>query len=146
MIARLSKARHPSKLADMPKTDEKTRLRIRLHFETGTMFGPGKADLLSLIAETGSIAAAGRRLGMSYKRAWGLVETMNDMFCDPLVESSRGGAKHGGATLTDTGRRVLALYRSLEANTRSASSSELGRFEDMLAEPQDRPSDMSRGK
>ena len=74
------------------------------------MLGPGKADLLELIAETGSIAAAGRRLGMSYKRAWSLVETLNAMFRDPLVESSRGGATFGGARLTENGR-IIAMHQ-----------------------------------
>ncbi len=122
-----------------------TRLRIRLYFSNGSMFGPGKADLLTLISETGSIAAAGRRLGMSYKRAWGLVDTMNTMFAEPLVESSRGGASHGGATLTATGARVLALYRGLEANTRSGSTAEIESLEQLLAPPAAEPTDMSDG-
>lgn len=117
----------------MPAPSHTTRFSIRLYFANGTMFGPGKADLLALIAETGSIAAAGRQLGMSYKRAWGLVETMNAMFAEPVVESSRGGATHGGATVTKTGERVLALYRRLETKTRSASASEVGSLEKLLA-------------
>lgn len=120
-------------MTDEPET---TRLRIRLYFDNGGMFGPGKADLLALIEETGSIAAAGRRLRMSYKRAWGLVEAMNTIFRTPLVESSRGGAKFGGATLTETGRQVLDLYRGLEANTRSASASQIRALEQLLAAPQ----------
>ncbi|MGD9668980.1 MAG: winged helix-turn-helix domain-containing protein [Hyphomicrobiaceae bacterium] len=128
----------------MPGTPvNNTRLRIRLYFSSGSMFGPGKADLLALISETGSIAAAGRRLGMSYKRAWGLVETMNTMFAEPLVESSRGGASHGGATVTAMGVRVLALYRSLEANTRSGSASEIASLERMLAPQNGEASDTS---
>jgi len=120
-------------IAPMPNKTNPTRLRIRLYFENGTMFGPGKADLLALIAETGSISAAGRHLGMSYKRAWGLVDVMNGMFAEPLVESSRGGAKHGGATLTETGETVLTLYREFEANTRSASAGQLEALEQLLA-------------
>lgn len=127
----------------MPATTRATRLRIRLYFSNGSMFGPGKADLLSLISETGSIAAAGRRLGMSYKRAWGLVETMNTMFAEPLVESSRGGATHGGATVTVTGERVLGLYRSLEVNTRSGSAAEIECLEQMLAASNDEATDIS---
>ena len=116
----------------MTEKSDTTRLRIRLFFEGGAMFGPGKADLLALIAETGSIAAAGRRLGMSYKRAWGLVEIMNAMFERPVVESSRGGAKHGGASLTEEGARVLALYRQLEAKTLAAAQAEIRGLEAML--------------
>ena len=65
-------------------------LKIRLVVEGGDWLGPGKADLLEAIAENGSISAAGRRMGMSYKRAWSLVETLNAMFRSPLVSSSRG--------------------------------------------------------
>ncbi|KAA9010471.1 winged helix-turn-helix domain-containing protein [Histidinibacterium aquaticum] len=88
--------------------------RIRVIFGPGSRMGPGKADLLEGIGETGSIAAAGRRMGMSYKRAWQLAETMNSMFRSPLIESSRGGPGGGGARLTDVGRRVLDEYRALE--------------------------------
>jgi len=89
------------------------------------MIGPGKADLLALIQETGSIAAAGRRLGMSYKRAWSLVESMNEMFAEPLVESSRGGASHGGAILTPTGTKVLALYRAVGVKAAQAADGDV---------------------
>ena len=67
--------------------------------------GPGKADILEGIAVTGSIAAAGRRMRMSYKRAWSLVEALNATFAEPLVTSSRGGEKGGGAALTPAGAR-----------------------------------------
>lgn len=97
------------------------------------MMGPGKADLLALIAETGSIAAAGRRLGMSYKRAWSLVETLNGMFSVPLVERTRGGAAHGGARLTKAGARVLSLYRSLDRKSVAAAAREIGALQRMLA-------------
>ena len=67
-------------------------VRLRLVFGDEAMFGPGKADLLRLIGETGSIAEAGRRMGMSYRRAWGLVEELNRAFREPLVMRARGGA------------------------------------------------------
>ena len=117
----------------MTVSPDQTRIRIRLYLPNGTMFGPGKADLLTYISETGSIAAAGRKLGMSYKRAWGLVETMNSMFTEPLVASSRGGASHGGATITDMGARVLSHYRALEAKSRKAGNAELEGIEQFLA-------------
>lgn len=88
---------------------------IRLFLGESAMLGPGKAALMEGIARTGSISAAGRELGMSYKRAWMLVEALNAMFREPLVESARGGAKGGGASLTETGQQVLALYRGIEA-------------------------------
>jgi molybdate transport repressor ModE-like protein len=77
--------------------------------------GPGKAELLGRIAATGSIAAAARDMGMSYKRAWMIVETLNAMFDTPLVDSARGGPGKGGATLTPRGRDVLAEYQAIEA-------------------------------
>ncbi|WP_375263084.1 winged helix-turn-helix domain-containing protein [Palleronia sp.] len=84
--------------------------RLRIVFPGRGMVGPGKAELLQRIGETGSIAAAGRAMGMSYKRAWQLVETMNTTFSAPVVTSVRGGARGGGATLTATGVQVLAAY------------------------------------
>ena len=100
------------------------RLRLRLHFG-GFMLGPGKADLLELIDEKGSISAAGRQMGMSYKRAWMLVETMNAAFAAPLVDSSRGGTKGGGAHLTETGQAVLMHFRALEAKALAAGGAEI---------------------
>ena len=114
-------------------------LRIRLVFGAGAMLGPGKADLLEGIRDTGSIAAAGRGMGMSYKRAWMLVETLNATFDAPLVESHRGGAGVGGAVLTETGVAVLALWRRLEAKAAEATAPEADALRAMLR-------DMSRGK
>jgi molybdate transport system regulatory protein len=89
-------------------------LRIRIVFGTAEMMGPGKAELLERIDRCGSIAAAGREMGMSYKRAWDLVGTLNAMFREPLVDSTRGGPGGGGAVLTAMGRAVLAQYRAFE--------------------------------
>lgn len=104
------------------------RLRLRIMLAPGQWLGPGKADLLEAIADTGSISAAGRRMGMSYKRAWGLVEGLNEMFGAPLVAASRGGAAHGGAGLTDLGAEVLALYRRAEAASLATSATEIARL------------------
>ena len=76
--------------------------------------GPGKAELLALIGRTGSINQAARRMGMSYMRAWSLVQTMNQCFKKPLVLVSRGGEGGGGAEWTETGGQVVALYRQME--------------------------------
>ncbi|MGD9783842.1 MAG: winged helix-turn-helix domain-containing protein [Hyphomicrobiaceae bacterium] len=126
----------------MTGTSDST-LRIRLYLPNGTILGPGKADLLALISETGSIAAAGRALGMSYRRAWGLVEAMNAMFREPVVESSRGGAGHGGATVTAMGEHVLTLYRALESKAAQAAGTEIDHIEGLLAFPD---SDTIRGR
>ncbi|MGF1502325.1 MAG: winged helix-turn-helix domain-containing protein [Paracoccaceae bacterium] len=110
------------------------RYRIRIVFGPREMLGPGKADLLERIARTGSIAAAGREMNMSYKRAWQLVETMNAMFRLPVVESSRGGVRGGGAAVTETGHQVLAEYRALERAAETASAENLSRLREMLRE------------
>jgi len=101
------------------------RLRIRIVFGHAEMIGPGKAELLQRIAQTGSIAAAGREMGMSYKRAWELVGTLNAMFRDPLVDSTRGGPGGGGAVLTDAGQKVLGLYRAFEQDVATAGAARL---------------------
>ncbi|WP_347310292.1 winged helix-turn-helix domain-containing protein [Defluviimonas sp. SAOS-178_SWC] len=106
-----------------PKSDP--GLKLRLVVAGGDWIGPGKADLLAGIAQTGSISAAGKRMGMSYKRAWGLVDVLNGMFHEPLVSASRGGAGHGGAELTETGQRVLALYRTMQAKADTTLAAEI---------------------
>ncbi len=121
----------------MAKRPPEPGLRLRYVFAAGTMLGPGKADLLEAIRTTGSIAAAGRRMGMSYKRAWTLVETLNDIFREPLVERSRGGAGHGGAKLTATGEEVLALYRRLEARSLEAAETEIARLAELASDVAD---------
>jgi len=84
------------------------------------LLGPGKADLLEALCRTGSLREAASALGMSYMRAWELVKTMNRGFSAPLVVLERGGAGGGGARLSDTGERVLALYRRMEEESLSA--------------------------
>ena len=108
------------------------RLRIRIVFGEAEMIGPGKAELLERIDRCGSIAAAGREMGMSYKRAWELVGTLNAMFRDPLVERSRGGPGGGGAVLTEAGREVLALYRSFEHSVAEAGAAQLDALQSRL--------------
>ena len=117
----------------MPKRARRPGLSLRIVFDDGSMLGPGKAELLEQIAAAGSIAAAGRRMGMSYKRAWLLVEALNASFAEPLVESSRGGAGHGGAVLTPTGERVLRLYRRMVAQATSSSEDEVAELRRLLA-------------
>ena len=92
-----------------------TRLTIRLDFELGRRLGAGKVALLESIDKTGSISAAGRAHQMSYRRAWLLVDELNQLFAEPVVSAHHGGAKGGGASLTDQGRKVVALYRDAES-------------------------------
>lgn len=113
------------------------RFRIRVVFGPERMIGPGKAELLERIHSTGSIAAAGREMRMSYKRAWQLVETLNTMFREPLVESVRGGVKGGGAHITPAGQAVLEEYRALEAKARRAGEPHVARLQEMLNDVSD---------
>ena len=107
-------------------------LSIRIRFGGTDMIGPGKAQLLDRIATTGSIAAAARDMGMSYKRAWMLVETPNAMFDAPLVVSQRGGPGKGGAVLTERGAAVLAEYRAVLAASQDCAASSLDRLRSWL--------------
>jgi molybdate transport system regulatory protein len=92
------------------------------------VLGPGKVDLLESIGRTGSISAAGRELGMSYRRAWLLVDALNHMFPDTLVSAAPGGSHGGGAKLTDYGRGVAAAYRRVEVRARAAMREEMAAF------------------
>jgi molybdate transport system regulatory protein len=98
------------------------------------VLGPGKVDLLEAIGRTGSISAAGRDLGMSYRRAWLLVDALNHMFADVLVATSPGGAHGGGAKLTDYGRGVAAAYRRVETRARAAMREEMAPFVEVDAD------------
>jgi molybdate transport system regulatory protein len=103
-------------------------VRLRVVLEPHIAIGPGKADLLEAIAADGSISAAAKRMGMSYKRAWLLVETMNACFRSPLVSAAKGGRAGGGAELTRLGAEVLATYRRMEAAATRAVHPELARL------------------
>ena len=107
-------------------------MRLRLMLGPEIAMGPGKADLLEGIRETGSIAAAGRRMGMSYRRAWLLVETMNACFKTPLVEARKGGSSGGTAVLTRTGDDVLARYRRIEQAALTASRNDRAALQRLL--------------
>jgi molybdate transport system regulatory protein len=93
----------------------KTALILRLFRGDEVAMGPGKADLLDAIIQTGSISAAARAMNMSYRRAWLLVDMMNRNFREPLVHGEAGGRQGGGAFVTDAGLRVLGQYRAMEA-------------------------------
>ena len=117
------------------------KLRLRLVFEAGPVgtlsFGPGKADLLDLIGQQGSISAAARAMGMSYRRAWLLVDEMNQTFRNPLVESVRGGPQGGGARLTEDGKAALRYFRDIEAATINAGAAEIAALSAMLRDISD---------
>lgn len=104
-------------------SEQKTRFRVELKYSVA--IGPGKADILEGIQDTGSLAETAKRLEMSYQRVWLLVRAMNEDFVQPLVETQRGGASRGGATLTETGQRVLRLYRETERMALAAVNEKL---------------------
>lgn len=110
-------------------------LKIRLHNGNDIALGPGKAELLEAIAQHGSISAAARALGMSYRRAWLLVETMNRSFRQPLVSTLAGGKHGGGTQLTETGEQVLQRYRALYAQALAAVQGGFAELAELLAEP-----------
>lgn len=108
------------------------QVKLRILFGGHAMLGPGKVLLLEHIRDLGSISAAGRAMGMSYKRAWSLVEEMNAAFSLPLVDSARGGAGGGGAVVTTAGLAVIAAYRGFEVASLQAGAAELGALRAML--------------
>ena len=99
-------------------------LSIRIDLASGDRIGPGKIALLEAIRSTGSISAAARSIGMSYRRAWLLVEEINQTLREPAVRAETGGARGGGAIVTPVGERVVGLYRAIEAQARTASGGE----------------------
>ena len=113
------------------------KLKIMLFCGEVTAIGPGKAELLEAIQREGSISAAGRVMGMSYRRAWTLVDTMNRCWSEPVVQTAIGGGGKGGAKLTPFGSRLLGAYRELEARLADAAAD--GPFhdfeQDLLAAP-----------
>ena len=94
--------------------------------------GPGKIELLSVLAETGSLNETAQRLDMSYMRAWTLVRTMNECFQEPLVKAERGGKTGGGMVLTDTGKEVLALYQEMNAASLAATKKQWASIQRLL--------------
>jgi molybdate transport system regulatory protein len=101
------------------------RVRISIVFESGARIGPGKAKLLESIRDTGSISAAARDMGMSYKRAWMLLDSINQAFTEPVVTAAPGGAGGGGASLTAFGAEVLERYRRIHDRAAAMAADDL---------------------
>ena len=130
------------------------RLFLRIDLGTERLLGPGKVRLLEFIGERGSIAAAGRAMGMSYRRAWLLVDETNRCFREPVVRTQPGGRAGGGAELTGFGRDVIARYRAIERDAQTATAHHLAALEaastappaDPVAGPPRRAGDCRRGR
>jgi molybdate transport system regulatory protein len=116
------------------------RLTLRVDFGTDRAIGPGKVLLLERIRDTGSISQAGRSLGMSYRRAWLLVDDMNRCFREPVVLAQPGGAQGGGAALTAFGQKVVQKYRAIETQATAAARPQLHDLAASLRAPRRRPS------
>lgn len=114
--------------------DLEARRVVRIGIPRGEAYpmGPGKAALLEMILETGSISAAARRLNLSYRKAWTLVDTMNRHFREPLVSATTGGAQGGGAVVTALGQEALRRYRELERLAWEAIETETRAFTKLL--------------
>ena len=111
-----------------PAPEASVRITLRLDFATSPKaprmgrVGPGKIALLEAVAQDGSISAAARTLGLSYRRAWLMIDEMNQLFRDPVVTAGAGGAKGGQASLTPLGSRLVTTYRELEAETANSAA------------------------
>lgn len=105
---------------------ERASLSIRMRFADGARIGPGKIALLEGIARTGSIAGAGREMGMSYRRAWLLVDAVNAMFDEPVVSTAAGGASGGGSALTPLGEALVSAYRRIERDAEASVDRHFG--------------------
>ncbi len=135
MRRNLKKSHTRNKQADLTQHEQGAlQPRVRIFFGHAIAVGPGKADMLEHIAEEGSISAAARRMGMSYRRAWLLVDTMNQCFRSPLVEKVKGGKGGGGACITDLGREVLRRYRKMESDAMGAVAKEMAALEKLMSE------------
>ena len=97
------------------------KVKLQVLHRDAIAFGPGKADLLQAIADTGSIVGAGRSLGLSYRRTRDMIDTLNQCWKGPLVETAKGGRSHGGTVLTPLGHQVLAAYRCAVAELRETA-------------------------
>lgn len=109
-------------------------LSLRINLDPDGRLGPGKIDLLEQIAAFGSISAAARGMDMSYKRAWDLVEEMNQLFARPLVAAKTGGRRGGGAQLTPAGLSVVTRFRAIERAAMAAAEPHLEALQKEIAE------------
>lgn len=115
-----------------PVAGARLKIQARILLDDEIAFGPGKADLLAAIEAIGSITAAGKHLGMSYRRAWTLVDSMNRCFVQPLVETATGGSQGGGARLTPMGLDVLRHYRLMQEEIKAIEQAHMVQFKPLL--------------
>jgi molybdate transport system regulatory protein len=115
--------------------------RFRVYSGDKIVLGPGKAQILAHVAETGSLSEAARLMEMSYTRAWTLVKLMNESFSEPLIELIRGGSSGGGAMLTKTGQKVLALYQQMQSEAQTATKTKGKKLIALLKREAEKPAE-----
>jgi molybdate transport system regulatory protein len=130
MLARMADTAKPAKIRAAPatrstKTRPEVRFRMRIRNGDAVALGPGKVDLLEAVREYGSISAAARSLGMSYRRAWLLIDELNRSLNSPATHSEQGGQSGGGCTLTPVGETVIRLYRDVEEEARRSCAKQI---------------------
>jgi molybdate transport system regulatory protein len=117
------------------KPAPRVQFRLRISVGDDIAVGPGKIDLLEAIEATGSITAAAKALGMSYRRAWLLVDTLNRCFRSPVVDAESGGPRGGGTRVTALGADVIRRYRSIEAAAAAAGAADIAALTRLLRKP-----------
>ena len=121
------------------------RLTVRVDLPGRGAIGPGKIKLLELVAQSGSISAAGRAMNMSYRRAWMLVDSLNRCFRAAVVETQLGGTRGGGAVLSALGRDVIRWYRAIERAATNAGARQLAALDAVQAPSKPRRAGGRRG-
>ena len=111
------------------------RLTLRVDFAAGQSIGHGKIRLLEAVRDLGSIAAAGRSMRMSYRRAWLLIDALNALFAEPVIATRHGGSAGGGAYLTPFGERLVQHYRAIEKNAAQVAAADLAELESARTKP-----------
>lgn len=120
-------------------TDRAPRLVVRIKLRDDNILGPGKADLLEHVDRCGSISAAARELGMSYRQAWMLIDTLNAAFARPVIDTAQGGRAGGGARLTAVGKQILASYRHLQGKAEQSARADLDAIARLMTPTGGRP-------
>jgi molybdate transport system regulatory protein len=123
----------PGKPATMAHMKSRVQFRLRIYRDDSIAIGPGKVALLEAVAETGSISAAAKQLGMSYRRGWVLIDEMNRAFNAPVVSTAAGGAHGGGTALTAVGEELIKRYRAIENTSRVAAAADIAALNRLLA-------------
>lgn len=116
----------------MKNSEHRIEIKLRIQIGKSSQFGPGKIFLMEMIRETGSISAAAKKIGMSYRKAWKLINDLNNLSLKKMVDTSIGGKGSGGTKLTETGIRFIELYRKMEKKTLTNIENEKFKLEKIL--------------